>query len=276
MQQRRLRELVVKALAGPAHGPQTVEDGRFVGMGIFRVTGTGHLKLVLGRALSKCRRRWRSVMGWDGPGATTLTLSRRRDVGDGNALTSLSPRDALHHAFAVPLQSPPAVPPARHILVIALFGGRSLTASSAAMLSIAFREVGRLSFSIVLMRSGCSTASRRVTREASCPTRPQGPRTRRLWYSFLQFQVLRSFRIIPEASVAAPSVPVPWQVGSTFASRSRGTVRLGRIAKPPSTVLCAESPPSRMAPPNVDFARSNLFRRCRSSASPLRPIRARP
>ena len=114
----------------------------------------------------------------------------------------------------------------RGIFCYRLFGGRSHCSQFSRELSIAFREVGRLLFERRADAIRCSTASRRVTREGFA-ARPQGPRTRRLYYSFLQFQVLRSFQIVPKPR-SRPLRPVPWQVARTFASRRRGTVRLGR------------------------------------------------
>ena len=99
---------------------------------------------------------------------------------------------------AVPLQSPPAVPPARHIL---------LSASAVALQPVQ-QQVGHcvprgrpLVFENRADAIRCSTASRRLTQEGLA-ARPQGPRTRRLsTRSAVSGVALVSD--CPEASVAA-------------------------------------------------------------------------
>jgi hypothetical protein len=91
--------------------------------------------------------------------AATLRLSRRRDVGGGHPLPPGLPAYRCSDD-----ETPPPWPPRlcdrrqpfrqRGIFCYRLFGRRSRSSQFGSELNIAFREVGPLPFSIVLMRLG--------------------------------------------------------------------------------------------------------------------------
>ena len=182
--------------------------------------------------------------------AATLTLSRRRDVGGGQpsaAAPARSPPPSAH-------ETPPPWPPRlrdhrqpfrqRGIFCYRLFGRCSHSSQFGSELRIAFPEVGPLSFSIVLMRFGVRPLLDGQPEKAF----QLGPKGRECDGYVVRFcsSGVALVSDCPKASVAAPASCSMAGCSGLCASKTRNS-SAGSIAKPPSSVLCAESLPSRMA-----------------------------
>jgi hypothetical protein len=149
-------------------------------------------------------------------------------------LTAVSPRDAATMA-AAPLQSPPAVPPARQ-----------------------FREVGPLSFSIVLMRLGVRPLLDGQPEEAF-QLGPKGRESDGYVVCFCRLGFCARLRL-PQSLGCGRCV--------LFNGRLLGPLRLedaeqfGRVDSEASIVgPLRRKPAFPDGAPDVDFARSGLFRR---------------
>src|SRR5271165_7466168 len=129
----------------------------------------------------------------------------------------------------------------RGIFCYRLFGRRSHSSQFGSELSIAFCEVGPLPFSIVLMRLGVRPLLDGQPEEAF----QLGPKGRESEVYLARFCRFRCYVVsdCPKASVASCSMA---GCSGLCVSKTRNS-SAGSIAKPPSSVLCAESLPSRMA-----------------------------
>ena len=234
------------------------------------------------RGLSAAASRSASYVGAAVMGmvrAAMLTLGGCRDVSGGHP-----------HRWAVSLppsahETSPPWPPRlcnrrqpfreRGTFCSRLFGGRSHSSQFGSKLSDAFREVGPLSFSVVLMRFGVPPLLDGQPENAfqlGTKGRERGGDVVR----FCRFRYYAGFSSNPKASIAVVASCSMAGSSGPCASKTRKS-SAGSIAKPPSSVLCADNPPILDGAPNVDFARSGLFRRFPKAQSDHRvPSPARP
>src|SRR5271166_5551747 len=132
----------------------------------------------------------------------------------------------------------------RGIFCYRLFGRRSHSSQFGSELSIAFREVGPLPFSIVLMRLGVRPLLDGQPEEAF----QLGPKGRESEVYLARF-CLSGVTLVsdcPKASVAAAASCSMAGCSGLCVSETRNS-SAGSIAKPPSSVVFAASLPSRMA-----------------------------
>jgi len=125
-----------------------------------------------------------------------------------------------------------------------LFGRRLRSNQFGSKLSIAFREVPRFSFTVVLAQFGVRPLFDSQAENAF----QLGPKSReRDSYAFVSaVSGAMVVSVCPEALVAAVAA---WSIAGCSgpcASKTRNS-SAGSIAKPPSAVLCADSLPSRTA-----------------------------